>query len=1200
MTSFDSNTVLLEGLNLIEASAGTGKTYTLAELYLRLLLEKNYTVDQILVVTYTRAATEELRDRLRNKLVDARDDLRKNPEKRESLKTIVEPDEVRLVSQKLTLAIQSFDEASIFTIHGFCQRVLSDFAFESSQRFEVELIGDDLELLQSITDDFWRREVTTANKEFVAYLLSKNETPESLLKSVRHLIAKPYLNYLAVPEVDLEQCSQQAQLQFSQVKELWQQEQESVISCLEDNTLLRAKNYRSDWVRNWLLMLNELLSLSDVPDEIFEQFDRFTPVRLNSALHDNKVLPDLMFWSACESLLEQYQRLQQARELQRQQLRVSLLEYLQETVPKRKQQQQILSYDDLLLNLQQALDGQQGDWLINRLRQQYPAALIDEFQDTDPIQYASFSRIYADSGLATFLVGDPKQAIYSFRGADIFTYLEAKTAADKEHTLTKNWRSHPDLVTAINTIFNQQKSPFIYQNIPFYSVSSAREDEQVLNINGGSSAPLQILWSDNDKAMTKADMTELSANVTADQIAQLLNLSQMGNATLFDSKNKQKYAVSGGDIAVLVRNHKQAHAIQSGLQQRGINSVQQGRENVFNSPEAQMLQRVILAIAEPNNEARIKSALVTKLWGLTAVELYQLQQDDSKWLQQLNLFFECHQVWLKHGFMRAFRQLLNAISAQQHLLTMSDGDRQLTNLLHLAELVQDYCSHHNDGVESVSQWLSTRRQSIDPNDETGQLRLESDEQLVKIITIHKSKGLEYSIVFCPFLWDANLRSARDNVISFHQPEQDNTACVAFSEPELTEAKQWVTTEEKAEDLRLLYVALTRARERCVIVWGNVKGKQEGMHVSNTALFSLLHPNSDNASSETMRNDLNEVVNASQNTISIQDINVDETVHYRSQDDNSLTLAAKKFRGVIHSPWRIGSFSALTSGHDAELPDYDGDTSFVVSLSSHELDPILRQAQDERSLYPKTQMGRFSFPRGAQAGTCLHAIFEHWDFASDDQQAMQKLVSKTLLQYGFDDKKWSTVVCQWIHETLATPLNEQGLVLENLALEQRLDELEFYFPVANLTVKKLQQALLPLLADDSPLSAVLKRLNFFDLTGFMKGFIDLVFEYQGRFYIVDYKSNHLGNSEQDYQSEALNEAMIAHDYPLQYLIYSLALHRYLKLRLPNYDPEQHLGGAYYLFIRGMKPEWNQAGIFYDKPSKALLEALDQCLKGTSDE
>jgi exodeoxyribonuclease V beta subunit len=604
--------------------------------------------------------------------------------------------------------------------------------------------------------------------------------------------------------------------------------------------------------------------------------------------------------------------------------------------------------------------------------------------------------------------------------------------------------------------------------------------------------------------------------------------------------------------------------------------VQQGRKNVFSSVEAQLLERVLLAIAEPNNEARIKAALTTNLWGLTATELYELQENETKWLIQLNFFYDLHQLWLKHGFMRLFRHLLIAGGVEQRLLALPDGERQLTNLLHLAELIQEYCSSHSEGIEAVLHWLSNHRQSDNGNDDTAQLRLESDEQLVKIITIHKSKGLEYPIVFCPFLWDTNLRAANNSVISFHQTDNDNLASVAFSEPALSQAVESVTLEERAEELRLLYVALTRARERCVIVWADVK------NVAQSALFSLFHPTLDEAESAVMHAEITALAASSDGAISVEDLDTDDVMLNKENHHQTQTLSAKIFTGTIHQPWQIGSFSALTQGHDAELPDYDASEALNVA-------PVVRTGV----------LDRFSFPRGARAGTCLHAIFELWDFSSQDEETLQALVSKTLLQYGFDEK-WVNVICQWVKEVVATPLGGSGLMLADLAPAQRLDELAFYFPVANLSVKCLQDTLLPLLDAGSALTTVIERLRFYDLTGFMKGFIDLVFEHNGQYYVVDYKSNHLGNSDADYQNKSLNDAMVAHDYPLQYLIYSLALHRYLKLRITDYEPEKHLGGVYYLFIRGMRADWGQSGVFADKLDGAVLEAFDAYLQGVDHE
>jgi len=1167
MMSFDAKTVALSGNNLIEASAGTGKTYTLAELYLRLVLEQNLTVDKILVVTYTRAATEELRDRLRQKLVDARDGL---------LDTLLEN---KRDFHKLNLAIQSFDQAAIFTIHGFCQRVLTDFAFESGLRFDVDLIGDELEILQSATDDFWRRKINQTDPALSAYLLAKKQTPETLLQSIRNLIGKPYLNYIALPEIDIQRCQQAVNDSFNGVKKIWALEQDQVIATLQNKNLLNGNKYRTTSVEAWLVQLLTMMESSHAPATLFENFDRFTKARLEDALKKDQHLPQLAFWLACQDLLDAQQLLETARTIQLQNLRLSLLAYLNDTVPMLKQQQQVQSYDDLLVTLEQALNAEEGgDQLVEQLRLQYPAALIDEFQDTDPVQYQSFSRIYAESGCPTFYVGDPKQAIYSFRGADIFTYLKAKAVTEHEYTLGTNWRSHPYLVSAVNSLFERKLQAFFYEEIPFIAVQAARPETPVLLINNVAVLPLSIVWTSGEKTLPKKDMTKLAANSTADEIARLLNLAQDEKAELIGDET---LPLSGGDIAVLVRNHRQAAEIQYCLQQRGINSVQQGRENVFASHEALLLERLLLAVAEPNNASRIIAVLASPLFGLNALALYEVQQDEPTWLKHLDFFHELHQLWLQKGFMSMFRHVMVAQSVQQRVLALNNGERQLTNLYHLAELIQDYCSRQKSAIEAVLNWLASHRQSANGDDETAQLRLESDEQLVKIITIHKSKGLEYPIVFCPFLWDVNLRSGKDEIVRFHDPEKDNAAYVAMIEPSLTQAKELVLQEEKAEDLRLLYVALTRARERCIIMWGNANG------VNDSALFSLLHPTLTKIDPVQMAADLQALASSSHQTISVEPLFEQAMVGLQKNLAEQPLLAARDFVGTINKPWRIGSFSALTAGHDAEMPDYDG-------LSQHQL-----QTDSGRLLQAETKTvieDRFKFPRGAQAGVCLHSIFEQWDFNINDQEGMHQLVNQLLLQYGFDPV-WTEAVCKWLCEVVTTPFAAgNSLCLATLTPSHRIDEMAFYFPVTHLNVSSLKKQLKPYLVENSVLSQVINRSDFYDLSGFMKGFIDLIFEHEGRFYVVDYKSNFLGSNPQNYATAQLDEAMISHDYPLQYLIYSLALHRYLALRLPDYDPELHFGGVYYLFIRGMHPDWGQAGIFADRPSTALLTVFDHYLQG----
>ncbi|MEX1201348.1 MAG: exodeoxyribonuclease V subunit beta [Methylophaga sp.] len=1154
MKPFDLKQTALQDSNLIEASAGTGKTYTLAGLYLRLILEQQLNVDQILVVTYTRAATQELRDRLRQKLSDARLELLKNPaEHQADLK-------------RLNLAIQSFDEAAIFTIHSFCQQVLKDFAFESGSRFEMELIGDDAQMLQDVTDDFWRREVVQADSEFSAYLLSQKQSPETLLASIRKLVGKPYLTIQKIDKQDIAAAKIALQSAFDRAQKCWQSEAEAVIAFLQSGGLSKT-SFKPDKVNGLIEYLSAIFESNEPPQQWPELLDLLSPEKLEKGLKKNVELPALNFWPAIADLANYYAEINNLRAVQLQHLRLQLLAFIREQLPKRKAQQQIQSYDDLLINLGAALNGEQGEWLVDRLRQQYRAALIDEFQDTDPIQYDNFRHLFADSGLPVFFVGDPKQAIYSFRGADIFTYLKAKRDAAQQHTLGKNWRSQPELVSAVNQLFAQHDAPFIYQQIPFHSVAAAREDAAALQVDEGEQAALQLFFVDShdDKPLTIGAMADSAVTITADEIARLLNLATQKKACLVDAETGKKQSLTGGDIAVLVPSHRQASLIQQALRQRGINSVQQGRDNVFNSAQAADLQTLILALAQPDHPQRLATVLAGPLFGLTASQIFTVNQDETifaNWSEQL---LELQQRWQYSGFMAMFRSLLQLNQTLQRLLKQADGERQLTNFLHLVELIQSESLRQHHRIEAVNQWLARQRDASQSDNEAAQLRLESDADLVKIMTIHASKGLEYPIVFCPFNWTGKTQSAKQDIVEYHDPEADYQPSVALTEPLLEQARQLAIEEEQAQAVRLLYVALTRARERCVVVWGNVRDVQQ------SAMYRLLH----GTSSESMRADLATLV-ANNPAISVIDYQSNPPMRFQNPQAQTPDYQAKPFKGHIAEPWRIGSFSLLSRGHISEQPDYDADL-----------------VMPDESTTAQAAWDRFGFLRGRQAGNFLHKCFENIRFQADTSE-IADTVKRLLPQFGISED-WTMPVSDWLFSVLNTPLSADGPKLADIAPSQRIDEMAFYFPVAGLNTAGLKQLLTQTPAD-SIWQALLNGISFPRLDGFMKGFIDLVFEYQGRFYIADYKSNYLGREPENYQGDALKRAMLGHQYPLQYLIYSLALHRHLQLRLPDYDPAQHFGGVYYLFIRGMQPEWEQAGVYFDAISPELLDALDALMAG----
>lgn len=1180
----------LTGFNLIEASAGTGKTYTITALYLRLVVEAAIPVNRILVVTYTNAATKELSDRIRERLAQIRNAfLRGRAAENDDLAVRLldlMPDR-EIAIRRLTNAVRGFDEAAIFTIHGFCQRALGDNAFESGLSFETELLADTGDLLQEIVDDFWRREFYAASPLVVQYFLDEDYSPEKLRAQVERHLGKPYLHVVAPNgTMDGAAFEQAFATAFRQARDLWLRDRARIEEILLKSPVLNRNQYRLNSIPGWLEAMNGYLMVDAPKLALFEKFEQFTPARLEKAVKQGHggSPPRHPFFDACETLKAACEAL---ADYCRHQIPVKLLAYCNAELAARKRRQQVQSYDDLLLNLHGALHHpRQGKTLIETLHRRYAAALIDEFQDTDPVQYAIFQRIYAGTNQPVFLVGDPKQAIYSFRGADIFAYLTARRDTPQQYTLDVNWRSEPRLLTAVNAVFGTVKErPFLFDGIPFHhAIPTERKEHRPLTIQGRLEPPLQVwlLEPDGDQPVGKGKAGEQAARATAAEIARLLNLGARQQARIGDQ------SLAGGDIAVLVRSHWQGRLIRDQLLRLNVPSVQHADDSVFGSDEVLQLEWLLAAVAEPGDEGRARTMLASDLFGLSGEDLYRLREDEHAWARWLEKLQDYRQLWREHGFIRFFRAWLIEEGVPQRLLAFRDGERRLTNLLHLAELLH-VASRTHPGLTGLLKWLGGRRRAPSNKDEEQQLRLESDENLVRIVTVHKSKGLEYPVVFCPFLWDGRLRvGEKTETLLYHDPDKPDRTILAVGVAEDDPAREHARREEMAENLRLCYVALTRAKLRCYLVWGKIREAETAppawllhrptVKESGKDWLQATQERFKKMDGAAIRGELQTVFAAAGETVAIAPLPREPGRRYQPPAVEEPELQARVFGGSLPDTWRVGSFTALTAGHTVETPDYD----MTAAAPVPETEPA--------ATVPGHDI--FTFPRGARAGTCLHAIFERLDFTQRDRARLAELVNRTLAGHGLDAATWTPVVTDLVERVLATPLDDGGVRLAAIAPDRRLVELEFYYPLANLRADALRQVLERHGYAAGPFREMIENLEFSPLRGYMKGFIDLVFEADGRFYLVDYKSNWLGAEPAAYRRSRLDEAMARESYVLQYLIYIVALHRYLRLRLPDYDYERHFGGVFYLFLRGMDPTLgSDCGVFRDRPSLALVEALD---------
>ena len=1195
---FDLTNSPLERTNLIEASAGTGKTYAITGIFLRLLLEKRFSVGEILVVTYTVAATEELRDRIRRTIRAAIHAFLLGEDDDPFLDGLVKHygnDKVEKRREALRIlrsALRDFDEAPIFTIHGFCQRALHENAFESMSLFDTELVPDQRALYEEIVRDFWRMHFYVSPPEFISYSLNNNINPEYFQKLIRGKLFNPEMRIIP----DAQSVSLDALTPFRQVRKkicvTWRSVRDDIAEKLSDPGLNKTKYKNPEAL---MAMMDGYVD-SDSHLLPFKGFDKFTSSYLKNATNKGKTTPEHPFFDDCAHLDKTASELESQIEGQLLFLKADIFRYAREELKKRKIQQNIQSFDDLLHNLREALEQTGGRDLGELIRKRYRAALIDEFQDTDPIQYAIFQHIFGAEGSPLFFIGDPKQSIYSFRGADLFAYMRASRHVDNRYTLTSNWRSEPDLVRAVNTIFETPvRKAFLYAEVPFErAVAVDVKDRKLFTIDSRTEPPFHLWFlnsnflKDEGAETNKSLTVDLIAGAVATEISRLLQLGRekramIGAEPLFE-----------GHIAVLVRTNQEARLVQESLRDKGIHSVLHSTGNLFDTRESLEIARLLDGIAEPHSGSKVRVALSTDMLGLTGELLEKLSGGESDWEEWVTRFRDYNDLWERYGFIAMFRCYLSKEKVRERLLTYADGERRLTNVLHLMEVLHTESVAQKLGMTGLIKWLSRQRDKNTLRLEEHELRLESDARAVKIVTIHKSKGLEYPVVFCPFNWGSS--KVKDREYTCHDPE-DNWRLNLVLDPSAGYDKSLAEKESLAENIRLLYVSLTRAKNRCYLVWGPLR------EAGTSSIAYVLHPPEDgatdiveateakfkNRSDIDMRLALESIAARANGAISVYDMPELSFEAPAPSAELPETIFCRTFPGITDRDRRIASFSYLMSerihlpGHAPEdapdLPDRDG------GITPTEM------------LYPKEARGMFAFPKGAKAGNLLHDILEHVDFSNPETDETKNLVAVKLKQHGFESQ-WQETVCEMIGRVVSSPLQPglKGPALSAVGKDDRLNELEFYFPLNRLTPDMLKKIFMDCGISPYPNFPVkIGRLNFQPVRGFMKGFMDLVFRHEGRFYLIDWKSNFLGPTVDDYKPEALTKIMEAEFYILQYHLYVLAVHRYLRIRLPGYDYDAHFGGVFYIFLRGVDPSnTSDTGIFRDRPTKETIDCLGDTL------
>jgi exodeoxyribonuclease V beta subunit len=1204
----------LSGGLLVEASAGTGKTYNIQNVYLRLVAIDGLRVQNILVVTFTEAATQELRDRLRQILRDCErflaeqaGDLPKgtlDQQARERIKPILglplagpgaEADRNAELRRRIRRALADFDSAAIFTIHGFCNRVLARYAFECGTDPDAELIPETTEIIADVCRDWWRRE-TYGDAARAARVPFANVG--ELIKLVASAAKKP--DAVILPKMPAKERDA-ATAAFARV----------VGEALQSCARAEATNNDSRAIEKGLqefatrqpvtntfnhLALRRLASLIDKQKE--------KPLNWNNPV--TKAKPKLIgLETRLPGVNKAAKDAMQAFHADMAEITHNLVKAVSDSVRDRS----AITYDAMLTRVRDALlDQKTGERLRKVLREEFQAALIDEFQDTDPVQYRTFCALFMEADLPLLLVGDPKQSIYGFRSGDIFTYYGAKVAVgnDRVFSLTKNYRSEPPAVDAVNKFFQGDENDRAFKNkhITYEAVQANDvKDEKRLTIGAPPKPdpkPMKLWVYPSEKASMPGKASSVALQMlrdVTDEVVRLLN---------DPSTRIGKRRVCPSDIAILVHTHKEAARFQRALTERGVNAIRKATDSVFDSREAKGIALVMAALLEPGNMRTVRSALCSGLLPCPIANIRRFNSGDPSdatgsagdhesgipntlegWVA---LFKSAGERWRRHSFIEAFRELADRVGLFAHLARSSGADagERLAAVQQLAELAHQAAAAGKLAPAALYRWFARQTDgTAQEQDESFNVRPSSDDDAVKIMTVFKCKGLEFPIVFVPTLWRRKAEAARQKemLISYHEANAQTYLRVVDLGREKSEQAR---DERIEEDIRLAYVALTRAVNRTYLLAVDVTGKD----FADTHAISFLV--------QRWRDWLQRQDPATSQVIEeIQKSVADEEPEGKA----ARYAAAESLRGAL-KPFASGQ---------AKVDKRFGHASFTA-LATHGAEPAAGSARDidgtDADVKPalvEEPSDIFLLPRGAKTGDCLHSLFETLDFRAPDAERRQ-VIDETLDRFRLcrastaelEARKRDAVhhMVESVLRAKLLPRTETGsFSLSEIPMAARRSELTFHFPLRRGSQQNQMSALAEILdthwAGPARHETFLSRLKHSQKVipmGFMTGSIDLLFERDGRFYIVDWKSNSLDGFAESFDQDGLAAEMAASDYYLQYLLYTVATDGFLRQSLVGYDYERHFGGVFYLFLRGLDGKHPERGIFHDRPSAACVQAL----------
>ena len=1202
----------LTGVHLVEASAGTGKTFSIANIVLYAVLE-GIPIDEVLVVTFTDAATRELRERVRANLRNFAKFLGGERSVKDAglFEKIIRlfPEAPEELKKKIDEAVLNADQSSIFTIHGFCQRTLLENAFETKVAYGAELLEDDSNLVRELCDDFWREHFVRVDRTVSA--LFHNLNYDKILHLTRFLMKHFDTERTNAPGKSLQEILKDFQ-PFAKEAAAWRGrilsgKLEGELSALFPNPSHYKSQYSAAKMTDYLARIAKACELRSYPPPVHTGLKNYTVdlignSRKKTGENAGAKIPDHDFFRFCSKLLQFHSNRWHVKAAVVEQL----LAYLKEKAFNLKESKGVLTFDDLLRRLEAALrnEKEKGESVLaETIRKKYRLALVDEFQDTDSVQYAIFDRVFGEAGDSRgfFMIGDPKQSIYKFRGADIFSYLEAKQNAGEWHTLTNNYRSEPGMVGAVNDLFSFKKLlmekecpesggnadyAFVYppengkSGITFDRVAS-KTSKSPLVVEGDAPGNMRF-WLVGDPEDESLPHDRDLAIWTALEITRLMVLSQAGKAFFDGSEERRPLEYS--DFAVLVDTHRQAAVLKRVFEQRAIPAVLQNTAKIFDSWEAHELRIWLEAVARPT-ERHVKPLLATSIVGMDAADIATL--DEEELLKISNRLMEVGRRWNTEGAYALFWGFLERHGTRSRVLKRVDGERIITNYQHLAELLHEFEGSNGRDIERTIAYLDKR--ISEPGGDEFVERLESDASAVKIMTMHKSKGLEFNIVFCPYLWTSFIGRGSNDVFAFNEPTPKGYAKrldLGAGEDASSANKVLFLKEALAENVRLAYVALTRAVNRCYVL---LTPQTNTLRKTALAYMFSKHP-PDAVVEATLKPERKADVNPGKETLANLEHIAESSgnIHFENKPFPSYKpelapsqrrrdiaekapLSARKFTRSDLRAWDVGSFTGLLENH-----------------------PYSTERTEEGE-------GIFALPRGTTFGTAVHRVFENYFSVGKDVFDAKRgtfLRGPLMLEPAFHGTKGAKLLetaGEMVDIVLNATIDADGdtIVPAEIALGDAIPEFAFFHRLARISPDRLARLFAAgSIRYDSAFTKTLGSLEFNLRRGYMKGEIDLFFRHGGKYYVLDWKTNHLGPDAECYSPENIARNMDHHLYTLQAAIYTLAAHLFLKTRMENYDYEHSFGGVAYIYVRGVDGKGN--GIHFHKPPREFVEAMEVAL------